>query len=471
MGGVILTTVPVSLRRPGVYSEFEFVANAQNLIALPNRIVVVAEAKGGTAAFDQAIQVFSEVDADAKCGANTFAATGARMAFATGNLRGSTSEIWVAPVAEPGGGAQATETLTVAVTTAKAGNLTISIAGRLITAGVNANDSANAIATSLQAAIAAKGATLPVVATVGGAVVTCKPPTKGVNGNDIAYAVVEQPVGVTLTPAQSVAGAGVADPTNALNSLYDRRYHGVALSNHTTVDIALLLLARAVDWGYAQANYKFYFMGSRDSLGTAGALQAAANDFGINVTVCEQIPRTPIEIAAAVAETWFAHDAPNFNTDGEVIPLEPPPGAFAFTASEVESALNGGMTPLTPAGSFVKIERLVSTEITVNGAPFEPLRDMAYPRTSSWLAEQIAFAIASIQQAVETDDVLTDARDIIVEVDRAAERLGYIRDVDTFLDQIQTVFASSPAGRLNATNPHRVAGPLHQSVVHNTMYQ
>lgn len=467
----IPNNVPTSTRRPGAYPEFQFVQSASLLTPLELRVVVIAEAKGGTAAVETPVQIFSQADADTKLGKGTFAALGARAAFAQAQLEGNTPEIWACPIAEAAGGTAAQETLTVTVTTAEAGNLVISIAGRQLVIGVSAGDSANTIASAIVDAITAMAATLPVTAAALANVVTCTNTTKGVNGNDVAYSVVSTPTGVTVALAQSVAGAGAASIVNALAALYDQRYHATAVSNHTTTDIGELLTDRAFAWGYAQKNYRFHFMGCTASLATAQALQAAANDFGLVVVSSESCPALPIELAVCTMVAEFSREAPNANLDGEVLVLPPPPASLAYTDPEIESALNGGVTPLTPSGSFVKIERLVTTQITENSAPFEPLRDLAYPRTAAYLAEEIADAWdVAFRQSTETDDVLKSARNVVIEVQRAAEAAGYIKNVDDHLDEITTEYASAPAGRLVATDPFEVAGPLHQGVFENIMY-
>lgn len=469
---MIVVTTPSSLRRPGAYAEFKFVAANQQLVPLPLRVVVVAEAKGGTAAVEVPIQIFDETDGDTKLGVGTMAALLCRMAFATANLKGASPEIWACPIAEPGGGAQTATTLTVTGPATGSGNATVTIAGRPIIVPINAGDSANTIAAALNSAIASIKTTLPITPGVAGAVVTCMNVTKGVNGNDVSYAIANVPAGVTIVAAQSVAGTGAASITNAVNALFDQRYHAVATSNHTTTDIATALTSLADAWSNNQKNYRWFFMGERGSLGTAQALQAAANDKGIVVISCEQAPNLPGELAIATAVAEFAREAPNANLDGDELPLVPPTGAFAYTTAEIESALSSGVTPLTPSStSRLKIERLVTTSTTLNSAPFEPLRDIAFSRTAAFRAEQvdIGFRTGFVQQTLD-DEVLDRIRDMIIEKDRAMEDLGYIRDVDTFLPQIQVQEAITPAGRVVASAPFRVAGPLHQGVFVHTMY-
>lgn len=468
---MIVTQTPNSLRRPGSFQEFKFVAASQQLVPLAQRVVIVAECKGGTAAIEVPIQVFDEDDADTKAGVGSFGALMCKMAFATMNLKGAGPEIWLCPIAESGGVATQ-NTITVTGPATASGTLVLRVAGRLVNVGVTAGDAQNTIATAIKSALDALKKTLPVTAGVAANVVTTTNVTKGVNGNDVVLEQISPVAGVTIAFVQSVAGTLAASITNAVNALFDQRYHAVATSNHTTTDIGIELTSLADAWSNNQKNYRWFFMGERGSLGTAQALQAAANDKGIVVVSCEATPSLPGELAVAAAVATFARSAPNANLDGDELPLVPPSGAFAYTTAEIESALSSGVTPLTPSSvSRLKIERLVTTATTLNGAPFEPLRDIQFPRTAAFRAEQIdiAYRTGFIQETLDAE-VKGRIRDMIIGVDRAMEALRYLRDVDTFLDQIQVDESTVVAGRVVASAPFKVAGPLHQAVVVNTMY-
>ncbi len=468
---MILTSTPTSLRRPGAFTEFKFVAAGQQLVPLPLRVAIVAEKSSvGTATVEVPVQVFDEDDGDTKCGKGSFAALMARAAFATAHLKGSSPEIWVCPVAESSGVATQ-ETITVTVATNLAGNLVLQICGVTVIVPCSAGDSVSTIASAISAQLATLKSVLPFTATPAAGVVTCLMNTKGVNGNDVSFATISAPSGVTIAYAQSVAGTGACSITNAVNALYDRRYHAIAVNNHTTTDITTMLTVLADAWSYSQKNYRWFFMGERGSTGTAQTLSAAANDKGVLIINCEQIPTFPGAIAAGAAVAEFAREAPNANLDGDVLPFAPPSGAYAFTAAEIESNLNAGVTPLTPEGSFVKIERLVTTKTTENSAAFEPLRDLAYSRTAAYRAEQldIGFRTGFVQQTLDAE-VLQRVRDMIIGKDRAMEELGYLTGVDDLLDQIQVEKSPSVAGRVVASAPFYVAGPLHQGVFVNILY-
>lgn len=468
----IVTSTPSNLRRPGAYSEFLFQQAGQSLVPLPLRAVVVAEkTSAGTAAIETPVQVFDEADADTKGGLGALGAILCRKAFEQAKLSGASPEVWLCPIAEPGGGTATQETVTITVTTATAGTLIFTVAGRPAIVGVSAGDAQNAIASAVKSALDAMKSTIPFTASVAANVVTLVHTTKGVNGNDAAFANVQAPAGVTCTLAQSVPGAGAASITNAIQNLYDQRYNAVAISNHTTTDIAALLLERAASWGFNQRNYRHFFVGERGSLGTAQTLIAAANDYGIVVGTYEATPSLSGEIAVCDMIAEFASVAPNVNMDGQQVALYPASGAFAYTAPEIESALNSGGTPHEPSGSFSKITRLVTTATTFNSAPTETVRDIAFSRTAAFRAEQVEIQFrAGFAQQNDTPEVRTRVRDMIVGIDRAMEALGYLQDVDTLIDQIQVEKSTTTTGRYVSNAPFHVAGPLHQLVTKHVMF-
>jgi phage tail sheath gpL-like len=468
---MIITSLPSNVRRPGAFSEFKFV-QAASLLSTPLRVVVVAEKSStGTATADAPIRILDEDDADAKAGQGSPAALGCRTAFTQGKLSGAMPELWLAPIAEPAGGVKAISTVTFTVTTAAGGDLIIKIAGRPVVVSVTAGDAQNTIAAAFKAACDAAKAVLPITATVATNVGTCTNVTKGVNGNDVVFELVQAPAGVSVAIAQSVAGAGAAVLTTAVQSLYNQRYHAVAVSNHTTTDIATLIVERAAAWGFNQQNYRFFFMGSRDSLGTAQALATAANDFGVVVGTYEGTPSLPVEIAVCDAFAEFSSDMPNVNTDGDRVALYPASGLLAYTAPEIESALNGGMTPHVPDGVFSKIVSMKTTQITMNGVPTETVRDIAYPRTAAYRAEMHENGFrAGFANEVMDNDILPRIRSMQIAADRLMESAKILKDVDTFLDQYLVEIATSPAGRVVSSSPFRPAGPLHQLAAVNVMY-
>jgi phage tail sheath gpL-like len=475
---VIVTTVPSTKRRPGGYAQYKFVPSGNQLTPLPLRIVAVAQGStAGTLAVDTPTQIFDEDDADAKAGRGSELALMLRKMFDQAALMGASPEIWACRVDAPAGVA-AQNTLTVTGTATGSGTLALRAAGRTLYVGVSTGDSADTVAAAIKAQWDLAASDLPGTAAVTTNVVTVTAAQPGVTGNDTVFSTDTPIAGLTVGYAQSIPGTGVANIATALDALFSRDYDAVALANHAAADVTNAIAHVSAAWGYSQQRPRHVVIGERGSLGTAQALATAANDKSIIVVNAEGTGSTPGEIAAAAALAWFSFEAPNVNMDGTRLALFAPAAALAYTDTEVESALAGGVTPLTPtADGQLKIEMLITTATSLAGVPFEGLKEAAMSRTAAWMGRQIhARFTAEFRQEVLTTSpqqgisVLDRIRDMVVSVQRAAESLGYIRNVDDYLEQIIVEEAVAPAGRVNVTNPFRVAGPLHQAVFVHTMY-
>ncbi len=481
----IPTSVPSNLLTPQAFHEFVHVKAGGGLAPLPLRVLLVGtKATAGTATVETPVQAFDLADAITKAGQGSELALMAAKAIEQGLLnsssgRGGMPEIWLCPIAPPAGVAAA-QTLTVTVTTALAGTLVVRIAGRTINVGVSAGDAQNTIATALKNAITAAIRDLPVTAGVATNVVTCTAAHIGTNGNDIVYEVVSAPSGVSVASAQSVAGTGTIDVTAALDAAVDKNYDAVALSIHSATAISDSATHLAAMWGYAQKFWRWVFIGDKASLATAQGFATSADSERIIVVSCEQSPSLPSEIAAAAAVAAFGVERPNANYDGVELALYPPPASFAYTGTEVESSLAGGVTPLKPTSSGARLEivRLITTKMNDGGAPFAALQDLAFSRTLAYRATQVDIAYRTRFRQEVIDGALTNpdatllarVRDMVIGIDREFGRLGYLRDVETTIEEIQVQEASSPAGRLLVQAPCRVAGPLHQVVFRHLHY-
>jgi phage tail sheath gpL-like len=484
----LTTNVPTSLDTPGTYVEFVHEKTGGSLVALPLRVLLVGMmATSGTATAATPVRILSESDAITLFGQGSEMHLMAAKAFEQGLLneaagRGGMPELWGDPIAAPSGGgtAAAIETLTVTVTTATAGNSVLRIAGRTLTVGVAAGDSATTIAAAIAAAITARARELPVTAAAVAEVVSCTHVTKGEHGNDVAYQVVSTPSGVSIALAQSVAGAGVIDITVAVDAAVDKNYDAVAVSLHSAAAVSDAAAHLTAMWGYAQKMWRWVFLGDRASLGTAQGYATGANNEHILISSCESCPNLPSEIAVAVATAAFGVEAPNANYDDVELALYPPPSSSAYTAAEEESAIDGGVTPLMPSfdGTRLRLGRLITTKITENNAPYNLLADLAYTRTEAYRATQYdvnyrqRFRQEVIDGGLSDPDatLLKRIRDMCVAVDRQMGARGYLRDVEKLVKQIRVDEADAPAGRLIVDSPLKVAGPLHQVVFKNRNY-
>lgn len=471
---MIPSALPTNIRRPGAFHQF-IPGLAGGLVPLDTRVAIAAiKSSAGTATAAVPVQIYDESDADTKLGKGSEAALMARCAFAQARLSGSMPQIWACPIAAPSSAA-ATETITTTVTTALAGNVVLRIAGRTLSIGVSAGDAQNTIAAAIEAAIDTMAAAgdLPVTASVSTNVVTCVHVTHGVNGNDVDYEVVSTPSGVSVALAQSVAGAGVCDITAALDALMGADFNAVCIANHLAADTADVLANLTTAWGLEAKRWRHIFIGETGSVSTANGLADDMGHYGALVISCENSPSLPGELAVACAVAAVGKPRPNASLNDEELVIYPPPAASVYTNAEIESLLAGGCTPLMPTadGGGTKIVRLVTSQVLLNGATYDGLRDWAQSSTNAYMARQLDIQWAQrFRQELLDDEVMARARDMVIEIHEAAQTARILRDVDEFKDQILVEESDTVPGRIVLVNPYRVAGPLNQADFLHTHY-
>lgn len=478
------TGVPASLKTPGTFARLLFSLAGRGLVPLPLKVLLVGmQSSAGSATAEVPVRVYDDADADTKFGTGSELALMCRKAFAQGRLQGTQPEIWGCPIAEPGAGTANTTTFTLSGTATASGNAVFLIAGRVLTVGVSVGDTAATLAGALEDLADTLAADLPVTAGVAAEVVTFTHVTKGENGGDVDFETVSLPAGLSNVIATGAAGSGVTDITAALDASITMDFDGIAIANRKSADVTDAKAHTATAWGYAQKRYRHIFIGDPTTLSAANTLSLASNDYTVVIASCESSPSLPGEVAAAVACMVFGRERPNANYDHAELALYPPPASAStavFTATEIESALSSGTTPLvpTPSGDRLEVVRLVTTHTLTSGAPDLATFDLATSRTAAYIARQtdVKFrqdflngdpAALLIIDDDDPLDVRARVKDMIIGIHRDAESLHILRDVDTFIDQIEVEEDESVPGRLNVVDPFRVVSPLHQiAVVH-----
>lgn len=464
-------SVPSSLRKPGEFHEFDITSAARGLVPLTDRVILMGGmSAAGDATADEPVQVFSEAEADARFGAGSEVALMVRKALEVGRRVGFQPQIWATGIADPAGTASA-QTLTIAGTATEDGDLVVRIAGRWIRVGVSTGDDANTVAAALEAAIDAQAANLPVTAGVAGAVVTCTAVITGVNGEDIKYSVEQQPAGITCTPASSAAGVGVLTYATALTNSKARSYIGLAISSHTATEVTALDTHLDECWAPAAKLWRFAFLGENGTLSTANTLAAAANDYRYCVTTYEDSPSLPGEIAAAMATIRAARQAPNYNFDYSELPIYAPPDASVYTDAEIETALDSGTTPLAPDESGqTYIVRMITTQTTVGGAPFENTKDLANPYTMVYAARQLDARFVLFRGTNKSARVRKRMYSVAYSTLKELETLEYLQNVDDHAGELTVDDDPVVATRAVVSVPESVVPNLHQVVLVHVLY-
>lgn len=446
-------------RRPGTFHYFDDTSGSRSLIPIDKSLALIGiKSTAGTATINTPIQVFNEGEAETYAGKGSELSLMARMAFATMRKLGVGIKLWLVPLTPPTGVANE-RTFTVTGTATANGDLVLRIAGRTIRVPVKTGDAVATVATSIKAAIDARLSELPGTVTTALGVATFTAAHTGVNQNSMTVEVVSSVAGTTVVAAQSVAGTGSAPLVTALDALGSRDYLGLAIGNHLAGDITELGTHLDAMWAASKKRYRHAFLGETGSLGTATTLAAAANRKDIVIAAMETSPSLPAEIAAAVAVMAQSEDRPSYNYDGTELPLYAPADAVVFEDAEIETALAGGVTPLSVTdGGAVRVERLVTSKTTVSGIRFENLLDYSHSATTTYYARQLDARLtrAISGQLVDTD-FLKDLRDIAFDVLKQGEALGDLHHVDDHAAEI--IVESHP------TIPSRVLLEFPQSVV------
>lgn len=462
------SNIPTDKRRPGSFITFDDTSGARGLTPITRSVCVIGmKATAGTWTLNQPVQVFNEAEADAGGLAGSEIALMCRAALKTFRKLGTAAQLWAVPIVEPSGTA-ATRTFTVAGTATAAGDVLVLIAGRLLRVPVKTSDSANTVAASIKAQIdiLAAAGDLPGTGTVSTNVATFTYRHLGVNGADLKVAVVSSVPGITVTPATGVAGSGVAAITSALDALGSRDYLAIAIANHAAQDVTDLGTHADAMWAAARKRFRHLFLAETGTLGTATTLASPANRKELIVLGFEAGRNLPCEIAASVAAMTQTKERPSYNWDGTELPLYPTTTPdLVFDDSEIETALLGGVTPLSVSDTgAVRVERLITTKATQAGAPFEALRDYQASATSAYYARQVDAKFARALQGANLDaELLRDLKGLAYAVLKDGERLGDLHHVDDHAAELLVEAHPQVPSRALSEIPVSVVPNAHQT--------
>lgn len=207
--------VPSNLRIPFVAVEFDGSKAQQGPALLSYKALIIGQKlAGGTAVADTLVKVTSVDQVIVLAGRGSLLHRQALAWFDNNKF----TETWIGVLADDGAGVAATGTLLVNSAATAAGTIALYLGGERLTIGVNAADTAAAIATAIAAAVNA-APDLPVTAAAVGALVTFTFRHKGLAGNSYDIRVSFRdgealPAGVTVTiVAMGGVIAGTTNPT------------------------------------------------------------------------------------------------------------------------------------------------------------------------------------------------------------------------------------------------------------------
>jgi phage tail sheath gpL-like len=384
--------IPINIRTPGQYLEFDPSRAIQGLPAIAHKILVLGQRlTTGTVAQATPRKVFTAAQAE------TWFGRGSQLAAMLAALKAANTytECWAIALDDNAAGAVASGTLTVTGPATEAGTLNVYIAGTRVQVAVASGAIATAIATAIGAAITAR-TDLPVTASVASAVVTVTARHKGLCGNDIDlrvgyYTDDVTPKGVAVAIVAMSGGTSNPDIATAIAAIGDEQFHTIITPWTDTANLGLLEALLSTRWGPLVQKEGQAFAAVRGTQSAMTTIGAARNSPHLSIMGAGRSPTAPWIWAAVTGAVDAFEPDPARPRQTLLLPgLLPPLQQDRLTRDERNLCLFDGIsTYLVDAGGQVLIERLITTYQTnalgvddIAYLDIETLRTLAYLRFS-----------------------------------------------------------------------------------------
>lgn len=366
---------PGSLRKPGVYSEIDnsqAVSGPQSVTY--RRLLIGQKLTAGAAVANTLIRITSAPQADAQFGAGSMLAGMVRAALAIDTY----TELLVLPLADNVAGVAATGTIIFTGPATASGTIELMIAGRRVSVGVIAGDTATAIGAAAAAAITA-AADMPVTAAAVTGTITLTSRHKGEAGNSLEarvnyYSGQVLPAGVGVSVTAFTNGAGNPALGTALAALGDEWLHTWAVPYTDAASLASIKTELSSRFAWNREIEAHAFAAVRGTQGTIGTVGDSHNSQHLTLVMANDEPMPAYEKAAetmAIAAYYAAIDPARPIQNLAYAWCLPPAAADRFTNEERNLLLFDGIATSKVANDgTMLVERLITTYKTnTAGAP------------------------------------------------------------------------------------------------------
>lgn len=466
---IVFANIPSSIRKPGVYSEFNTSLAVRSLpINAPKLLIIAQKTSAGSGVPNTPIKILSEEDAILYGGTGSHIHLCVRAALKVN----PNVELYICPV-DDGAGSQASGTITVTGTCDATGYFDIWIGNELVQVTVEDGDVANDIAAAIDAAINAKEHNMPVTAGVSTNVVTLTARNDGTLGNNIPVSYKNNGVGTTtLAVVQPATGATDPDLTTALTNVLPGTYGIIFVANNDATNLGLLkthLQSRSAPTEDRPAVGVFGYTGVQATLetlcGTTLNYERLTSGYLKYSKTTENAHSLDYEVGAAYAAAIASEEDPARPLNTIVLTgIAPPALAQRLSRTQQESCLQNGVTPLeVQASEQVGIVRAITTYTTnASSVPDVALLDLTTIRTLDYVKLAIETRQAlrfprSKLSAKTPAKVKTEIVDVLYQL----EALEIVENVEENVDGVICERDSVDANRINSKIPTDVVNGLH----------
>lgn len=468
---ISFNSIPLDLRTPGQFVEFDSSRATSGPGAQPQRVLVIGQKlAAGAAVADVPIRITQADQAIQQFGRGSMLAA----MFAAFLANNPVAEAWALPMADNGAGVAATKTVTMTGPATGAGTLELLIAGQTVQVGVTVDDTDAEMATAVAAAVAARP-DLPVTAGAAAAVVTLTARHKGVAGNDIDVRVNYRsdqvlPAGVGVAIAAGVAGTGNPDVTAAFTAIGDDWFNSFVLPWTDATNLGLVETELADRFGPLRMIDGLAYTAAAGTQGALAALGGGRNSPHVSIGGIKGSPTPPWVIAAAYAGVVTYHAAIDPARPFQTLALTgvlAPAVTDRFDRAERDLLLRDGISTFTiDAGGIVRIERAITTyQTNPFGLPDLAYLDVNTLLTLSYLRWSARVRIGSKYgrhklaadgtqygsgQAIVTPKVI---RAELISLFGQWQTLGLVEDMEAFKADLIVERDGTDVNRLNALIP------------------
>lgn len=466
---IVFDNIPSSIRKPGVYSEFNTSLAVRALPVNAQKLLILAQkTSAGSGTANTPIKILSEEDAILYGGYGSHIHLCCRAALKANPL----VDLYICPL-DDGAGTQAAGTITVTGTCDATGYFDIWIGNELVQVTVEDGDVVNDIAAAIDAAINEKEHNMPITASVATNVVTLTARNDGTLGNNIPVSYKNNNVGTTtLAVVQPTTGATDPDITTALTNILPGEYDIIFVANSDSTNLGLLkthLQSRSAPVEDRPAIGVFGYTGVQATLetlcGTTLNYERLTAAYLKYSKTTERGHSLDYEVGAAYAAVIASEEDPARPLNNLALTgIAPSSDVQKLSRAQQESCLENGVTPLhVMAGETVGIVRAITTYTTNSASiPDVSMLDLTTIRSLDYvkLAIETRQALVFVRAKLSTKTPAR-VRSQILDVLYLLESLEIVENVEANKDGVICERDSVDANRINAKIPTDVVNGLH----------
>ena len=443
--------IPVALRAPGTYVEFDSTRALGGLLNIPERALLIGPmTSSGTVSEGIAVRTNARLS-DGQAGTGSFLS---EMVKYFDDVNQST-ELWMLPVL-PGGGSIATiKSIKFGGTATASGSVYLYIAGRRYVVPVAKAATADQVATSATALVSADVTALVSAAVDGGDTtkVNFTAKCEGAIGDTIDvrvnYGDFDSTVaGITTLIATDVSGAGVPSLTTPLDNLGEEEFGYIGCAYRDTGSLTAMESFLADRESATVQKEGIGFFVASDTYGNLQTLGNSQNSQLYSILGVEENSPTPESLIAAsycgIGAFNLANDPARPLNTLELQGVSAVANSTRFTWSERNTLLYDGIaTTRVVQGGKVVIDRAITTYQTNNQSVPDPAYlDITTVATLFYIRKQLRFSIGLTypRHKIGPDAMVIrpgtaivrprDVKGLCIAVLRSMEQIGIVENVN-----------------------------------------